>query len=93
MGKRFHEVVIAALEALKRHDCIAGYRTEGQNVIPEWKDGGVDRAVIELTTNPRPFGLKRGERAGLLLILPPEHKKKAGSLLTSRIIEQLRARK
>lgn len=64
--------LIAVLETLKKHNCISGYTIAEQDVIPEWKEGGINRAVHELTINPKPFGLNKSQRAALLLVLPRE---------------------
>lgn len=81
MSKTHRAMYIAVLEALKANDCITGYMITDQDVTPEWKEGGVDRAVQEITTNPKPFGLKKSHRAGLLLVLPQKDLERATAIL------------
>jgi hypothetical protein len=84
MGKGVRATYVAALEALKAHDCISGYSIVGHEVNPEWKEGGIERAVQEVTTNPSPFGLNRRQRGGLILILPQKDREKADAVLFDR---------
>jgi len=81
MGKRVRATYIAALEALKAHGCISDYSIVGNEVKPEWMEGGADRVVQEVTTNPKPFGLNTSQRSGLLMVLPQKESEKAGAIL------------
>jgi hypothetical protein len=80
MGKRVRATYLAALEALQAHNCISGYSIVEEGVKPEWMDGGIDRVVQEVTTNPKPFGLNRSQRAGLLLVLPQNAREKTDDI-------------
>jgi S1-C subfamily serine protease len=80
MGKKVRATYIAVLEALKAHDCISGYSIIGNGVKLEWKHEGVARALQEVTTNPRPFGLNRSQRGGLLMVLPQKERQKADAV-------------
>jgi hypothetical protein len=81
MSKTLRVMYVAVLEALKARGCIKGYTIAGQDVIPEWNEGGIDRALKELTTNPKPFGLKSSQRAGLLMVLPLKDRKRFDAIL------------
>ena len=79
---------IAVLVTLKAQDCITGYTITGQEVTPEWKEGGAERALQELENNPKPFGLRRTQGAELLMLLPFEHRQRFDATL----VRGLRAR-
>jgi hypothetical protein len=79
---------IAVLEALKAHDCISGYTIVGKDVKPEWKEGGIDCVIMELTTNPTPFGLRKNQRAGLLLVLPKSNRKRIDAVIFRALEER-----
>ena len=81
MSRAHRAMYIAVMEALKAHDCITGYTIVGQDVIPEWREGGIERAFQELTTNVKPFGLKRNQRAGLLMVLPRKDRERFDAIL------------
>jgi hypothetical protein len=81
MSKTHRAMYIAVLGALEAHDCITGYTIAGQDVMPEWKEGGIDRALQELTTNRQPFGLKRSQRAVLLMVLSPKDRKRFDAIM------------
>jgi len=68
-------MLIAVMEALKAHDCITGYTDTEANITPEWKEGGVERALSELAKT-RPFGLKKVHRAILFEVLPENERDK-----------------
>ena len=63
-------MLIVVMEALKMHGCISGYSFTEQDAIPEWKDGGAERAFQELTNNIKPFGLRKSHRGVLMQVLP-----------------------
>jgi len=89
MSKTHRAMYIAVVEALKAHDCITGYSIAGQDLMPEWKEGGIDLVLQELTTNPtKPFGLKRSQRAGLLLVLPPKDRGRFDAILIRGLRER-----
>ncbi len=90
MSKTHRAMYIAVLEALKAHDCITGYTIAGQNVMPEWKEGGIDCALQELTTNPTPFGLKRSQRARLLMALSPKDRRRFDAIMIAGLKERYR---
>jgi len=87
MSKTVRANYIAVLEALKAHDCITGYTIKGHDVTPEWKDGGANRALQELT-NPKPFGLKKSQKACLLLVLPQKEQDKISADFLRAVNEQ-----
>jgi hypothetical protein len=74
MSKTERALYIAVMEALKAHNCIAGYTSTIKDVIPEWQAGGAERAFQEVTTNDKPFGLKRQQRGVLLMVLPKKER-------------------
>jgi len=76
MTKRNREMLIAVMKALKISGCITGYSFKEQGVIPDWKEGGVERAFRELTTNIKPFGLKKSHRGVLMQVLPETEQEK-----------------
>lgn len=76
MSKRNREMFIVVMEALKASDCIIGYSLTEQGVIPEWKEGGIERTFRELTTNTKPFGLKKSHRGTLMQALPKNEQEK-----------------
>jgi hypothetical protein len=88
MSKTNRAMYVAVLEALRAHDCITGYTIAGQGVMPEWKEGGIDRALQELTTNPKPFGLRRSQRAGLLMVLPAKDRERFDATLMRGLRER-----
>lgn len=67
---------IAVMEALKAHNCITGYAATELDVIPEWREEGVQRAFEELTSNAKPFGLNKSHRGVLMLMLPQKEREK-----------------
>ena len=75
MTPRHRATVLAVLEALKSHGCIARYIIDEEDGRPDWCDGGFATAFAELKTNPRPFGLKKNERAWLMIVLAQKDKK------------------
>jgi TPR repeat protein len=81
MGKRVRATYVVVLEALKTNNCISSYSISENDVQANWEDGGIDRAVQEVTTNPKPFGLNRSQRGGLLMVLPQKAREKADGIL------------
>ena len=67
---------IAVMEALKAHDCITGYTATELGLIPEWRAEGVQRAYEELTSNVKPFGLRKSHRGILMQVLPKNERDK-----------------
>ena len=56
------ERIIRILEVLKSKGCVSAYRIDGdeiESVVPEWTEGGLDRAFEEVLRELRPFGLRR----------------------------------
>ena len=76
---------VAALEALKAKGCLASYRIEGDEFVPEWLPGGLERTKEELLASTTPFGLKKSQRAYLMLLLPLEKRKEIDEVLFAEI--------
>jgi hypothetical protein len=86
MSKTDRAIIVAVMEALKSHDCIASYTIDAQDARPEWKDEGFYRAFEELKTNPKPFGLKKkSERGWLCIVLAQKDKKSVDDFLIGGI--------
>ena len=86
MSKTHRAIVLAVMEALKAHDCIASFTIDAQNARPEWKEGGFERAFEEFKSNPQPFGLKkRSERAWLSIVFAAKDKKRVDDFLIGSI--------
>ena len=81
-------MLVSVMDALKAHDCISSYVIEGDDARPVWVERGFERALEELETNPKPFGLKKkDERAWLSLVLAQKDKK-ADDFLIGRFKER-----
>jgi hypothetical protein len=85
-------MLIAVLNALKAHGCITSYTINGDTSEQEWSIDGFDRAFEELKTNRRPFGLKKGERGWLVLVLEKKNKKAISDFLDHGFAERGTAR-
>ncbi len=81
MNKRIQTQYIVVLEMLKANGCVRRYSIVHDDVKVEWNEGGAERVTQEVTTNPKPFGLKRGLRGLLLLLLPIIEQEKADAIL------------
>jgi hypothetical protein len=85
MSKTVRAGYVAALEALKAKGCIAGYRVEGDDFAPEWLAGGMERTKEELLTSITPLGLKKRQRAYLMLLLPVEKRREIDEVFLREI--------
>ncbi len=85
MTKAQNLAYLEVLTALKSSGCISGHRFEGDNVIPEWLDGGVVRAAAELISSGRPFGLKKSRRGYLMMLLPIAKRHEIDELLLDQV--------
>ena len=86
------ERMIRVLEVLKSKDCISSYRIDGDeidSVVPQWAEGGVDRACEEVMQNLRPFGLRQADRGWLILLLPKDRQDKVMEALITTLQETL----
>jgi hypothetical protein len=81
MNKKLQTQYAAVLDTLKAYGCISEYSIIEDDVNLEWKDGGIDRVVREITNNPKPFGLKRSQRGLLMLVLPKKDRERADTIL------------
>lgn len=80
LGKKVHADFVAVLEALKANGCISEYSIIGHEIKPEWKEGGIECAFRELTSNIKPFGLAKSQRGILMQVLP---KKEQGKIYSA----------
>jgi len=89
MTKAQNLAYLEVLAALKSSGCISGHRIEGDNVIPEWLDSGVDRAAAELIGSGRPFGLKKSRRGYLMMLLPIAKQHEIDELLLDQVRKRI----
>jgi hypothetical protein len=88
MTKTQRALLVAALEALKAHDCITGYTIDGRDARPDWTAHGFDTAFHELKDTPQPFGLKKkGEAGYFLILLARRNKKVVDDWLRAKILQ------
>jgi len=65
-----YELVLSRLET---EGCIKGFSIDKDKVVPQWKDGGAQRAFQELSKNPKgAFTLSPPQCTSLLMLLPGE---------------------
>jgi hypothetical protein len=81
MNKKIQTLYIVVLKALEAHGCISRYSVIGDDVNVEWKDGGIERVVQEITANSKPFNLKRSQRGILMLVLPKKDAERVDAIL------------
>ncbi len=75
LSKTDRLAAIAAMEGLRRFDCVTSYTIEGESVQAKWNENGFATAFEQLKTNPYPLGLKKKrERGWLYLLLAQEDK-------------------